>query len=301
MSWDISLLNFFNRELAHPWLDGYMVFATIWGLPLLPVTCFALLRRTQPALGKHILIAVGAALAATLLFYYMAMRPRPLDVRLLLPAPPLPSFPSGHTAVSFTVVAIVLLRMVQIHPWRAPGRILVGCSLLVLGALSVAGSRIYLGHHYPSDVLGGVVLGSAIGAAVHGLMLADRSWTQRLRWLLWPQIAVVFLVSQMAYLNLLPTAWLGWPLADKILHFVLFGAVAFWLNFWFRGRRTEIAGLKLPLAVAMPLAFALVEEAFQAWSPLRTASLADLGADGAGMWLFYALSERLQKDDKSRA
>ncbi|MEA2682712.1 MAG: undecaprenyl-diphosphatase [Chloroflexota bacterium] len=60
------------------------------------------------------------------------------------------SFPSGHTAGSFAAA----LAMARCFPRHRP---------LLLGiAASVGFSRIYLGHHYPSDVLGGVVIGSAV-------------------------------------------------------------------------------------------------------------------------------------------
>jgi undecaprenyl-diphosphatase len=63
------------------------------------------------------------------------------------------SFPSGHTAGSFAAA----LAMSRCFPDHRP---------LLLGiAASVGFSRIYLGHHYPSDVLGGVAIGSAVALA----------------------------------------------------------------------------------------------------------------------------------------
>ena len=60
------------------------------------------------------------------------------------------SFPSGHTAGSFAAA----LAMSRCFPGERP---------LLLGiAASVGFSRIYLGHHYPSDVLGGGAIGSGV-------------------------------------------------------------------------------------------------------------------------------------------
>ena len=94
-------------------------------------------------------------------------------------------------------------------------------------------------------------------------------------WLVWPQIAVAILVTMMAYLNLTPVGLLEWPWADKVLHFLLFGAVAFGLNLWLAGRRWQLFRVSLPIAIALPLLVALVDEGFQAWSPLRTADVTD--------------------------
>lgn len=78
-------------------------------------------------------------------------RPRPFaEIEALIPLIAKPtdfSFPSGHTTASFAV-ALVMLRML-------PKKI--GIPAVVLAAL-VAFSRLYLGVHYPTDVLTGFVV-----------------------------------------------------------------------------------------------------------------------------------------------
>jgi VanZ family protein len=110
------------------------------------------------------------------------------------------------------------------------------------------------------------------------------------RWMLWPQIALIFIATQMAYLNILPRNLLSWPWADKVLHFLLFGALVFWLNVWLNGRVVKLWRWQLPLAVLIPLICAIAEEGAQSFSPYRTVDIVDLACDAAGMFFFWRLS-----------
>jgi undecaprenyl-diphosphatase len=64
------------------------------------------------------------------------------------------SFPSGHTIMAFAAAVPVGLVYRELFP------------VLLFCALSVAASRIVLGLHYLSDVMAGMVIGSAIGVIV---------------------------------------------------------------------------------------------------------------------------------------
>ena len=74
-------------------------------------------------------------------------------VELLIAAPTDASFPSGHTAASFA--AVFALKTAGSPLWKP--------ALAV--ALLIAFSRLYLYVHWPSDVLGGALLGAAVGWA----------------------------------------------------------------------------------------------------------------------------------------
>jgi undecaprenyl-diphosphatase len=61
------------------------------------------------------------------------------------------SFPSGHTAASFAAVTALAMAYPRARP------------LLLVTATAVGLSRIHLGHHFPSDVIAGGLLGTAVG------------------------------------------------------------------------------------------------------------------------------------------
>jgi len=70
------------------------------------------------------------------------------------------SFPSGHTSTAFAMATSLSLRYS-------------GKPLLIAGLFSystlVAVGRIYIGVHYPSDVLGGIIIGSSSAIMIHSL------------------------------------------------------------------------------------------------------------------------------------
>ncbi|MFQ9847078.1 MAG: phosphatase PAP2 family protein, partial [[Clostridium] leptum] len=81
-------------------------------------------------------------------------------VQQLIPLPSGSSFPSGHTASSFTAAWIL---------WKADRKF--GAAGLAL-AVCIGFSRLYLFVHYPTDVLGGAVLGIACAQGIY--LLAKR-------------------------------------------------------------------------------------------------------------------------------
>lgn len=84
-------------------------------------------------------------------------RPRPLQALIVVPASY--SFPSGHAAAASALFLTLALLATGAERRAGPRRFLVGAALLL--AVLVAWSRVYLGVHYFSDVMGGLLLGSA--------------------------------------------------------------------------------------------------------------------------------------------
>jgi membrane-associated phospholipid phosphatase len=74
------------------------------------------------------------------------------------------SFPSGHTAQTFFLMTLL------IHQWHLSA---LTATLLFAMAALVGFSRIYVGAHYPRDVVGGAILGSLWGILA---ALADPNW-----------------------------------------------------------------------------------------------------------------------------
>ncbi len=283
---DQTLLTFFNQTLANPWLDLMMLGFTYLGLAFLPALAIALLMGQHRRVGLAILAALAASLVLTFIFQYLALRPRPEAVRLLVPTPNFPSFPSGHAAAAFATAAVLSLTY---RRWWG---------LALAGASLIAVSRVYLGVHYPSDSLAGAMLGAGVGAASYGLIVTRRPGQSAWGWLVWPQAAVMGVMTLMAYLGILPWSLLQWPMSDKVLHFLMFGAVVFWLNLWLEGRSLPLSRWAIPLGLLIPLAVASVEELAQGWSPLRTVSLGDWLSNLAGMLFFCWLSYRIMQSNR---
>ncbi len=111
--------------------------------------------------NRNLWIAAGAgafgAHAASVVIKRVVRRRRPHDPRIAVgvSTPSKLSFPSSH-ATSTTAAAILIGRAVGLPPAALPG-LLVPPMLL---------SRLVLGVHYPSDVVGGAVIGAACAAAV---------------------------------------------------------------------------------------------------------------------------------------
>jgi len=255
--------------------DWTMVIATTLGFVIVALALPIWVGRADPKLGRGCAWAMVLGLAATLGLQALTDIPRPFHADPLLPAPPLGSFPSGHV-----VLMGIALAVTAAHHRRT------ALVMLPLAAV-VAFSRVALGHHHPVDVYAGASIGLGLGWAAAGLSHTPRDDPWRWRWLLWPQLGFVVAITLVAYTGALSGApWLSLPGTDKVLHFFLFGALAFGTHLALRGRTWR----GIPLAVALPLLGGFAEELVQATSPFRTADPIDLLADLLGLVLFWRLA-----------
>ena len=133
-------------------------------------------RRWTPAL----LLAVGAAgsLLMTIAGKDLIGRVRPPRSLAVPPYETSPSFPSGHTLNAW-VLLILIAYLVAVRTSSRALTIAAPAVAVVL-ALAMGLSRVYLGHHWMTDVLVGWSLGTAWLAIIvtgHRLALTVRRWT----------------------------------------------------------------------------------------------------------------------------
>jgi hypothetical protein len=108
-------------------------------------------RRTQ---WQKATTGVAAAYVVNTAVKLVARRPRPVldDLPQLIATPTKLSFPSAHASSSFAAA-------------RGFAPLLGGKRYIYPVATAMAASRVYLGVHYPSDILAGALLGTLVGGA----------------------------------------------------------------------------------------------------------------------------------------
>lgn len=173
MGIEIGLLDFL-QNLHTPVGDAVMLFITrlgnagaIWILLTLILLLIPKTRKTGCILAVAL---IADFILCNAILKNLIARTRPFDVntavQLLIPRPGDYSFPSGHTAASFASVTALFLAGEK-KMWKPA---------LVL-AILMAFSRLYLYVHYPTDILGGIVVG--ILAGYIGKRCVDK-WCSRL-------------------------------------------------------------------------------------------------------------------------
>lgn len=157
-------------------LDVLMVTASQYGVPLLVlVVVLQWWSKHDRIRVRHTCVAAGLSFLIGLAFNQVVLlfihRVRPYDAgltHLIIARSTDWSFPSDHATATIAIVAAFLF-----HGWRK--RVLG----LFIGVLIVCISRIYVGTHYFTDVLGGTATGIIAAGAVRWLYRED-TWVDRL-------------------------------------------------------------------------------------------------------------------------
>jgi undecaprenyl-diphosphatase len=153
-TWDVTLMLGIHT-LNRPWLDKLFWLITQTGGPLLVLlvagTAVWFWQHDQRKVTWLVLASFGGTLLLNSLLKLLFARPRP-NVFPPLMTETSYSFPSGHTMSAVAVYGLLALLLWQRgkRGWAA----LAGWWVLL-----VAISRVYLGVHYPSDVLASLALG----------------------------------------------------------------------------------------------------------------------------------------------
>ena len=146
---------------SEEWVTRFTDLGGTIGMPVIAVvvvTVLALKRRSWlPVLLMG--IAAAGSVLITVLGKDLSGRARP---PLALAVPPFetsPSFPSGHT-LNATVVLGVSAYLVMLGRRHLRSKLLVG-SVVVVFVLAMGLSRVWLGHHWLTDVIAGWLVGLA--------------------------------------------------------------------------------------------------------------------------------------------
>jgi membrane-associated phospholipid phosphatase len=158
-------------------VTGFTDIAGTVGMPIIAVISMLILaihRRSWTPVILIVSASVGSLLM-TIAGKDLIARQRPPLVDAVPPFEYSPSFPSGHTLNAVVVVGIIAY-LVILRRTSKRARVAVGAAAVVF-AVAVGISRVYLGHHWFTDVLAGFVLGAAwlsIIITAHRLYLTVR-------------------------------------------------------------------------------------------------------------------------------
>jgi len=149
---DIEILHFIH-SLSSPVLDHIFLFITTLGnveyiLPLSILILGFLIYKKQKMHALIFFFGVGGAAAANVILKLLFHRERPAFWQSLITETGY-SFPSGHAMASSALV-LTLIVILWNTKWRIASMIIGGLFILLIGL-----SRLYMGVHYPTDIVAG--------------------------------------------------------------------------------------------------------------------------------------------------
>ena len=149
---DVAVLETINARSSRTWNEIIPVLTDLAGPVIIPAVTVILIGFfiwTKEAYnGLYIALTLGGTFLVNTLLKLYYHRTRPELWELLVEEQSF-SFPSGHAMISMAL-ALSLIVLVWNSYWRIPSLILGGLYILGIGY-----TRLYLGVHYPTDILGG--------------------------------------------------------------------------------------------------------------------------------------------------
>lgn len=156
-TWDTSIYNYLMQKRNIKLNELVILFTELGGAIVITIITILLLIFTKKEHKKMILINVIFITLLNQILKIIFMRPRPEIMRLIDENGY--SFPSGHSMVSTAFYGLLIYLIYK----NVKNKYLkwFGCIALSLTILGICLSRIYLGVHYASDVVGGLVFSIA--------------------------------------------------------------------------------------------------------------------------------------------
>lgn len=166
---DIAIFYFINHSMKNKIFDilmpiitepknFFIIFLILWFLMIFSSNY------NYRVAGWCIIVAVTFSdILSSKILKHLFLRPRPYETltqvyKLVSSAGP--SFPSSHAVNSFTVATLIMLF------FKKPIYTIIAYIIAVVSSFS----RVYVGVHYPSDVIFGALLGYVIGLVIYKLV-----------------------------------------------------------------------------------------------------------------------------------
>lgn len=156
---DGGFLLFLQGSVRNQVLNSIMIFITSLGdggMIWIAATILLLIPKKTRKIGIMSAVALlGSLIINNNIVKNIVQRPRPFvtftDLQIIIPTPSEFSFPSGHTSSSFAAAAVFYRYL--------PKKL--GIPSVILAGL-IGFSRLYVGVHYPTDVIAGAIMGISL-------------------------------------------------------------------------------------------------------------------------------------------